>query len=286
MEKTVMLVRHAQATHNKTMTDGLADGASRAEAFMLMDQPALLDARLTPLGTGQAKALGAFLRSEKAETLGAGDLELVASSPLSRTLATASLVFEGAPDFRALPSVRERCSTPRAISGDGHAFLSEKRRKVSELHEDFPRFDYGGMAEEDDMWTQSGESRKDAATRATAALRWLWECEASRLAIVTHGGFLEAALLNVETQPIELDEASLACPSGWGNVELRSYRVTRLGAEEDEFRLRFELLHRVGAGDTSRRAPSRGPSRPKLQAAAEVIAWRRELEASRASPKL
>ena len=110
--KTVYLVRHAQATHNKTMTDGLADGMDSDDAFMLMAVPQLLDARLTPLGLGQAKALNAFLKAKTAE-LGTDGIELVASSPLSRTLATASTVFDGvgAGSFQALPDLRERMST-------------------------------------------------------------------------------------------------------------------------------------------------------------------------------
>ena len=116
---------------------------------------------------------------------------------------------------------------------------------------------------------EGGESRGQAAVRATAFLRWLWGLAANTVACVTHGGYLDAALLQPKTQPIEMDEAALACPSGWANVELRAYRVTSLGGDGDDLRLRFELLHRVAAAQG--RAASLGPALPKLQSPAEVI---------------
>ena len=39
--------------------------------------------------------------------------------------------------------------------------------------------------------------------------QWLWGCEANTLACVTHGGYLDAALLQPKTQPIELDGISM-----------------------------------------------------------------------------
>ena len=108
-----------------------------------------------------------------------------------------------------------------------------------------------------------------------------WACEAECLAVVTHGGFLEAALLNAESQPIELDEASRACPSSWENAELRSYQVTKVDGGDGSERLRFELLFRVATTGKASRAPSRGPSRPRLQTPTAILARRRELDAAR-----
>ena len=155
---------------------------------MAMSASQLLDARLTPLGLSQARALNSFLKAHPEVVSPA--IEAVASSPLSRTLATSSIVFDGVgdPAFAALESVRERTSTPRAVSGDGRAFLSEKRRDLTELQEDFPRFDLSGLSESDELWTESGESRGQAAVRAEAALHWIWECPHETLAVVTHGG--------------------------------------------------------------------------------------------------
>ena len=80
---------------------------------------------------------------------------------------------------------------------------------------------------------------------------------------------LTAALLNTDSGLVELDEAASAAPSGWSNVELRSYRVSlKPGAD---FCLRFELQHRVAASGTAKRGASRGPGRPRLQTAAEVL---------------
>ena len=155
---------------------------------MAMSASQLLDARLTPLGLSQARALNSFLKAHPEVVSPA--IEAVASSPLSRTLATSSIVFDGVgdPAFAALESVRERTSTPRAVSGDGRAFLSEKRRDLTELTKEFPRFDFEGLSESDELWTESGESRGQAAVRAEAALHWIWECPHETLAVVTHGG--------------------------------------------------------------------------------------------------
>ena len=80
---------------------------------------------------------------------------------------------------------------------------------------------------------------------------------------------LTAALLNTDSGLVEFDEGASAAPSGWSNVELRSYRVSlKPGAD---FCLRFELQHRVAASGTAKRGASRGPGRPRLQTAAEVL---------------
>ena len=49
-------------------------------------------------------------------------------------------------------------------------------------------FDFEGLSESDELWTESGESRGQAAVRAEAALHWIWECPHETLAVVTHGG--------------------------------------------------------------------------------------------------
>ena len=87
--KLLHFVRHGHAAHNATMEEALGRGVEFGEQMLVaMEDPALRDARLTGTGIDQASHL--------AHTLHGGlklpNVKLIAVSPLSRTLQTATMV--------------------------------------------------------------------------------------------------------------------------------------------------------------------------------------------------
>ena len=64
MVKTIHFVRHGFAAHNAVMEESHARGESAEEGYLAMRKAELLDARLTPVGEQQARALSdLFMKS-------------------------------------------------------------------------------------------------------------------------------------------------------------------------------------------------------------------------------
>ena len=129
--KTVHFVRHGEGGHN-TATDRFGEWAYYSEQWK--------DSELTAPGREQATAVGTTLAQQRPT----GGLELICTSPLTRTLQTAQLIaaeFEPPPALVALEAVRERM--------DG-AQPANARRPLSELRVAYPGVDFSQIADEED----------------------------------------------------------------------------------------------------------------------------------------
>lgn len=199
------------------------------------------DARLTPEGEEQARHLAGKLQWRQE----AGSPQLVAASPLTRALQTASFAFPDVPTpapgraplrrppFVATSLARERVGNH---SCDG-------RRERSALEAEFPWTNFSQVAAgPDDMWDlkelgpEGDEDNLHAplcAERAVRLLQWLWERPEHDIALVTHWVFLLHLL-----RPFSgLKRRNLQ--ANFGNAELR--HVALLPAALVPERLKDEL---------------------------------------------
>ena len=220
--KKVVFIRHAEGIHNrdaKEIPNYFADKLGYGMTYW--------DAELTPTGREQCALLSKVLPEQ------AGVLDLVAVSPLTRTLRTAALAFPNAssrPPFFATSLARERIALHTC---DG-------RRRRSELQSEFPWVDFSEItSEEDEMWddketevemtSPGGEVFKHSAkcaARGVELLRWLHRRPEQHIAVVSHWVFL-LHLFRPFTQYPELQ-------SRFGNAEARVTTLHRRTAEHDE----------------------------------------------------
>ena len=139
------------------------------------------DARLTPLGEAQARALR--------PTMAAQRVDVVLTSPLSRTIQTALLAIPEGPPFVVEAGCRERNGTHPC----------DKRRSRAELRADFPQLVLDNLAtEEDDTWTEAREPEHDLNVRAGRFCATLAARPEEFIAVVTHNDFLTALLFSSE----------------------------------------------------------------------------------------
>ena len=126
-QKILHFVRHAEGYHN-------------VDKRPIHERP--LDARLTPNGEAQCASLARITAELRPQ--------LVVSSPLTRTLQTARLVF-GSPEreaanapILALESVRETVN-----------YGCDARRPLREIRPEFPGVDFSNCpADDDPLWSQ------------------------------------------------------------------------------------------------------------------------------------
>ena len=150
-EKTILFVRHAEGWHNKharELPNWHADALGLTEAYR--------DARLTPVGEGQARALNAELVANA--TFAPPDVVVV--STLTRTIQTAALAFEGFDvPFEATELCRERIADHEC----------DHRRPLSELEATWgpDAVDFFGVPEDDFLWTERKEVEPDEINAPT-----------------------------------------------------------------------------------------------------------------------
>ena len=142
--------------------------------------PGIPDARLAKRGREQVRAAAA-----EVHRLG---IELVVTSPLTRTIETALGLFEGAssmPVFLVEPLLRERLGDSCDIG-----------RPPAELAAEFPALDFAHL---DDPWWYQGEPdergipiepRDQFERRAAAFESWLRSRTEQSILVVSHRGFL------------------------------------------------------------------------------------------------
>ena len=181
--KRLTFIRHAEGRHNK-------DSRELANYYpeRLGETMTYWDAQLTALGREQCFTLATKLQWRQRSGLP----QLVAVSPLTRTLETASLAFPNEsvhgwrPPFVATSLARERI--------DVHT--CDGRRPRSILAEEYPHVDFSEIAaEEDEMWAHKENQPTPLDSLACMArgrnlLRWLWQRPEQDIAIVTHWVFL------------------------------------------------------------------------------------------------
>eukprot|EP01052_Picozoa_sp_SAG31_P030975 SAG31_NODE_3231_length_4514_cov_4.860249_2_plen_296_part_00 len=129
---------HGEGEHN-TAAESYGEWAYYAERWR--------DAPLTAVGKGQAVAVGRAVAQE----LGSAAVELICTSPLTRTLQTAKHIaaqLQKLPPIMTLDAVRERL--------DG-AQPANSRRARSKLQVQYPDVDFSTVADEEDTafeWVQ------------------------------------------------------------------------------------------------------------------------------------
>ena len=179
--KKLVSIRHAEGWHNKDARE--IPNYFKDELGLASTSLKYWDAALTPDGETQCAALASRLQEQ------VGPMELVAVSPMTRALQTATLAFPNAsawPPFLATSLARERVWL--------HA--CDGRRPRSELQHDFPHVDFGEVASEvDEMFElkenePSDRNSTQCSERATRLLQWLHTRPEQAIAVVSHWVFL------------------------------------------------------------------------------------------------
>ncbi|CAI0464114.1 unnamed protein product [Linum tenue] len=216
--KVLHLVRHAQGVHNVA-------GAKDHSALM---SPEYFDAQLSPLGCQQVQDLRNYVVSSGI----LGKIQLVITSPLSRTMETAVRVFDTKPN-RA--SVHNGGEAEEMLDVNYPPILAyelcrerlglhpcDKRRTVTEYRSLYPDVDFSLIESDVDvMWTPDvRETFEEVAARGLKFMSWLWTRPEKEIAIVCHDRFLQYTLeaLTNDCQPSLRAEVS----AQFKNCELRS----------------------------------------------------------------
>ncbi|CEM28676.1 unnamed protein product [Vitrella brassicaformis CCMP3155] len=141
-EMRVYLIRHGQSEYNKWRRESFTKLRWRD---MITYDPEIYDAPLTERARDQIRNLSQVLNA----SLEAGRLEIDAiySSPLSRSIDTAAMAFEGSDKPLLLhPLLREKCET----TGDIGLPRSELQRR-------HPHWDFTHFHEHDEEWWHKGD---------------------------------------------------------------------------------------------------------------------------------
>lgn len=141
----------------------------------------LKDARLDQTGRQQATTLGARIREARMV------VDVVLTSPLTRTLETASLMFsDGGVPMVAVELCRE--------AHGGHP--CDQRRSITEIAAEFPHVDFTGVDTDLDTWHNPDcrETVREVAVRCDKFLAVLRARPERNIVVVSHGVFLETLL--------------------------------------------------------------------------------------------
>ena len=173
--KVIHFVRHAEGTHN-VHQDYWADVHH--------------DARLTDRGIQQCEAL-----AERNHKLHRSDF--VVTSTMTRCVQTALLSFPTLTTFVAHESLRETVN-----------FISDKRRLITEIANEFPKVDFSAVEHDDDpiwnayvekLWDDWEYLRESAdlvqvAARGRTFFQYLKTCPPNEVVVCTHSAFLRCVL--------------------------------------------------------------------------------------------
>ncbi|GMI82757.1 hypothetical protein HRI_001945000 [Hibiscus trionum] len=196
--KRIHLVRHALGIHN-VEPEKSRDPLTSFEFF---------DAQLSPPSWQQVLEQRKYVR----ESGLLDKIELVIVSPMSRTLQTAVGIFggENQPDrldvthvemdeisttFKSRPPIiaYELC---RERMGK---YECDKRGSISQYRSRFPAVDFSLIENEDDVLWDPNERETFEAVKARAIkfIKWLWERKEEEIAVVSHGVFLQQAMIQL-----------------------------------------------------------------------------------------
>ena len=224
--KVITFLRHGQAMHNINAERLKREGCSHEVFLNAMKVDDVFDAPLTPTGVAQAREAA----SSAAAAAAAAQAELVVSSPLSRALDTADLVFppESTPDAK-------RCCVEELREINGW-LINAQRKPASKLKKEYAHWDFDefGLAEEgrfrscpygrrraklsslplltrcsasrvaqhaDSLWTEALEREEDCTARAMRVIEMLWQRPERHICVVAHGGIF--ALLFNAGEPLD-----------------------------------------------------------------------------------
>jgi broad specificity phosphatase PhoE len=241
--KDLYLLRHGQATHNPRAEAARAAGCSFDEFLELMRQDDSLDAELTALGREQARTVFETHSSNQHFRR----IDLVVSSPLSRTMQTADLAVP-----LEIASNRVLFEDFREING---WLLNAQRRSLSEIRKNFPQWNTEHMEHEEDiLWTPELESNDSCAERGYQGLQWVLGRPENKILVCAHGGILKqvmadhamvqvmdgrkSTMTNTDSETKDADaKAPRLADERFDNCELRRYRIQWDSSEGDEKRI-------------------------------------------------
>jgi len=244
--KRILFLRHGQATHNPRAEAARSQGCSYETFLDLMKQDDSFDADLTPLGEEQAID-GRAKNEHKLR-----GVELVVSSPLTRTLKTADLTICPQSGFYNDDN-QIKDNHPKRISVENWReinglLLNAKRLTRSQLQAKFhSRWDFNSAvsSEADEMWTDSLEAQSDCGERGYQGILWLMQREEHKVLVVTHGGILR--FLMVDHPNVKVVDSRKESGERFGNCELREYEMTwtpnsKINAQNDGNALPFRPI--------------------------------------------
>ncbi|GMH03242.1 hypothetical protein Nepgr_005081 [Nepenthes gracilis] len=232
--KTLHMVRHAQGFHNVA-------GENDCKEHLPYD---LFDPSLTQLGWEQVDN---FRNHVHASGL-SKRIELVITSPMTRTMQTAVGAFGGegyidGVDVTPL-MVENACDSgrPAASSLNCPPFIAvelcreyvglhlcDKRRSISEYKSLFPAIDFSLIeSDEDILWKQEvGETNEEIAARGIKFMKWLWTRKEKEIAVISHSGFLNNTVDQFGNDCHLLVKSEIC--SHFANCELRSFVLVDRG---------------------------------------------------------
>ena len=205
----------------------------REEGKQATEHP-LYDARLTRKGVRQAQKLRDMLSQRPSGGRPFTAFDLVIVSPLTRALETAREIFSEAPGTyggQAIPPPRMEVSEEcRERYG---RYVCDGRRSLSELHSEFPMFDFTNVPSNEDVWyTDERESVVEVQARAIRLLESLSSRPERCIAVVSHNEFLRHLFGQFGDTLHEDDRSCLQRTAQ--NCELRSVVLCSHGAVEHE----------------------------------------------------
>ncbi|CAM6121506.1 unnamed protein product [Calypogeia fissa] len=235
--KIIHIVRHGQGYHN---VQGEIDRLS----YLSYDY---LDASLTPKGWQQVGALQKYLKSSGI----LDSVELVVSSPLTRTLQTATGAF-GGEDI-----VNGETHKPLMVEGVGKAprkaissagalpFVAvewcreqigihpcDKRQPISVYRTLFPAVDFSEVEHDDDVLWKADvrETDDELYARARKFVQWLLKRKEKEIAVVSHSSFLFHLMTTFgdDCSPVVREELQAL----YANCEMRTVVLADRGAQD------------------------------------------------------
>jgi broad specificity phosphatase PhoE len=245
--KDLYLLRHGQATHNPRAEAARAAGCSFDNFLELMRQDDSLDSELTALGREQARTVFETHSGNRHFRR----IDLVVSSPLSRTMQTADLAVP-----LEIASNRVCVEDFREING---WLLNAQRKSLTDIRKTFPAWNLEHLEHEEDiLWTPELESNESCAERGYQGLQWVLGRPEHKILVCAHGAILryvmaEHSLVQVldgrtstaiknndssETTDADGDaNAPRTADARFDNCELRRYRIQWGSSEGDEKRI-------------------------------------------------
>ncbi|XP_016719654.2 phosphoglycerate mutase-like protein 1 isoform X6 [Gossypium hirsutum] len=227
-----MHIRHAHGLHNLE-SERHRDPLKRIQ---------YADPELSPLGWQQVR--------EQRKDLSASGLleriELVVTSPLTRTLQTSVGIFGSplkdentvgngyqngikTPIFNHPPIIASELCRERLSKGRSRGTISQCRSR-------FPQVDFSLIEREDDiLWeADERESNESVAAKGIKFIKWLLARKEKEIAVVSHGVFLQQTLIALKNEFDSSIEKEFLTP--FGNCEIRSLKffresVVRLGQD-------------------------------------------------------
>lgn len=227
--KTIHLIRHAEGVHNE------ARRKRGREAYKSWDYQ---DAALTNIGLQQVLTardvyhLNAtstnIIHEQKGHLKHIRHVDLVVTSPLRRTLQTATLLFEdikqmkqkGQNDlnFVALESIRERYGVHPC----------DKRSPIEAIKNEFKDIDFSNVENNEDIFwkVEERETMENIQSRVKQTLDWLMNRPETNIAIVSHHDFLRTFMANIysgnDTYNSSTDTACIDNRFEFKNCEIKS----------------------------------------------------------------